>query len=314
LFPLHKILFFACTIIIGALFLFGAYTKIIGIQNFEWTLAETGFFSFGMANVLSRFLIIIEGIFGFFFLFNNHINKQLYKWAIFLCVFFNIYLVWVMMRYGFSGNCGCFGEVVLMTPLQAYFKNCILIAAIYFLHIKQYAIQHWLSYLVIIGCFAGIGYVIPPDFIFITENDTMLNEPIALQQLYGASADVKPSFDFKKGKHIIGVLSTSCHHCKSAAKKISIMQKRNVQLPFYFVFAGDDASLQLFYKETAAQNVPHQLNKDFTFITTLTGLHATNNMGGFPKILWVQDGKLIRITKNYLNLSESAVEQWLQQP
>jgi hypothetical protein len=293
--------------------LFSAYTKVIGIQNFEWTLAETGFFSFGIANILSRLLIIAEAIFGFFFLFNMHINKQLYNWAIYILVFFNVYLIWVMQTYGFSGNCGCFGEVVYMTPLQAYLKNCVMIAAIWFLHTKQYSVASWPKYVFAITSIAGILYVIPPDFIYITEPDTIVNEPIALQQMYSATADSKPNFDFKKGKHIICVLSTGCHHCKSAAKKISIMQKRNPTLPFYFVFSGDSVGLQNFYKESPAQNVLHQINTDYGFITMLTGLHA-NNMGGFPKILWVQDGKLIKITKNYFSLNESAIEHWQKQP
>jgi hypothetical protein len=308
-----KILYFTITVCIGALFLFSAYTKVIGIQNFEWTLAETGFFSFGAANIISRLLIITEAILGFFFLFNYHFQKQLYHVGIYLLVFFNVYLIWVLITYGFSGNCGCFGEVVYMTPLQAYLKNCLMIAAIWFLNYKQYHFAAWPKYLLVVGSIAAILYTIPPDFIYITEPDITVNEPIALQQMYSGTADSKPAFDFKKGKHIICVLSTGCHHCKSAAKKISIMQKRNASLPFYFVFAGDSAGLQQFYKESPAQNVPHQINSDYGFITMLTGLHA-NGMGGFPKILWVQDGKLIRITKNYFSLKQSAIEHWLKQP
>lgn len=308
----HKILYYTITVLIGALFIFSAYTKIIGIQNFEWALAETNLMSFGTANVLSRVLICLEAIFGILFLFNYHFNRQLYKWAAWLLMFFNIYLMWVMHVYGVSGNCGCFGTVIEMTPMEASIKNIVLIAFIYYLSCFRINDEIWSKIILFVAPIIAVIALIPPDFIFIQEKDTIVKEPIDLSTLYSAKANVAPTFDYHKGKHIICVLSTGCHHCKSAAKKMAIMVKRNSALPFYHVFAGDSASLQLFYKESPAQGIPHQINHDYIFITKLTSLHAKSN--GFPKILWVQDGNLVRVTSNYLNLNQSEIEDWLKQP
>jgi hypothetical protein len=306
----YKILYYTITVLIGALFLFSAYSKIIGIQNFEWTLAETNMMSFGVANITSRLLLIAEAIIGFFFLFNYHFKQKLYTWAVWLLVFFTIYLFWVMHTYGLSGNCGCFGDVVEMTPMQAVLKNIGLIALIYVLSIFKFQWQAWPKWVLIAASVIGILAIIPPDFIFITEKDTVIKESISLAEMYGDKASAKPTFDYTKGKHIIAVLSTTCHHCKSAARKIAIMQKRNSALPFYHIYQGDSNSLAMFFKEAKAANVPYQINADYAFINRLVGLHTAK---GFPKILWIENGNLVRISNNYFTLNQSAIEQWLQQ-
>ncbi len=307
---LSTILFYIITTAIGALFLFSAYTKIIGIQNFEWTLAETNLFSFSFANIISRILIIVEAILGAFFLLNIFAGKKLYTLAALLLAFFNIYLIWVMFQYGVSGNCGCFGDVVKMTPVQASLKNLGLIALIYLLSIWQTYHRNWIPFLVSIACIAGISYWIPPEFIYIKQKTQWIaNEPINLDTLYTADASAPPSFDYKKGKYLICVFSTTCHHCKSAARKIGIIQKRNPKMPIYAVFSGDSTSLKAFFEESKSQNVPYQLNKSLSFIYSLTKLHA--EVGGFPKILWVHNGKLVRVTNNYFDLNDADLNNWL---
>jgi thiol-disulfide isomerase/thioredoxin len=305
----YKILYYTITVCIGALFLFSAYSKIIGIQNFEWTLAETNIMSFGMANIISRIILIAEAIIGFFFLFNFHFNKKLYKYAVWLLVIFNIYLLWVMYAYGLSGNCGCFGQVIEMTPMQASLKNMGIIALIFVLSIFNIQWLVWPKWVIIgISCI-GILSIIPPDFIFISEKDVVVNQTISLNEMYTNTASTKPKFDYKKGKYIISILSTTCHHCKSAARKMAIMQKRNNSLPFYNIYSGDSTSLQEFFTEANAQNIPYQINSDYGFINRLLSLQGQK---GYPKILWVQDGKLIKISNNYFTLNQNAIEQWQQ--
>jgi hypothetical protein len=308
----QKILFYILTFCVGALFVYSAYTKYLTIQNFEYTLAETNLMSFGVANVLARILLIAETIIGLLFILNINFNKKLYIFAVWLLVFFNLYLMWVMHQYGISGNCGCFGEVVKMTPMQAIIKNIALIIAIYYLSCFRFSFEPWQKLLVFILPIVGIFWLTPPEFIFISEPDTILNQTVSLDEMYGANASNKPSFDYHKGKYIICVMSTTCHHCKSAARKLSTMYKRNHSLPLFAVYAGDSASLQTFFTESKAQIIPHQLQQDYTFINRLTsyGLEPA----GFPKVLWMQDGKLVRISKNYFTINQSAIEQWMKTP
>ncbi len=304
-----KVLFYFFTAILGITFLYSAYSKILTIQNFEWTIAETGIFSFGIANIVSRLLLVAEAVIGFLLLLNVSFNKKVYVIAAILLAVFSIYLFWVLKVYGNNGNCGCFGDEIKMSPLNGIIKNVIMLLLLGFLYKFE---TTWHNYYKIIALLAGIGlplWLAPPDFIFVKHKDTFNNKAIDLNGLFAKEAYPKADSSLLKGKHIITFLSTSCHHCKSAARKLATMYNRKPNLPLYNVFKGDSTSLESFFVETFSKKIPYQRNDNFFFIENAISFDSTR--AGFPKIMWINNGVVERISNSYFTLEENDIIDWV---
>ncbi len=303
-----RILFYLLNFLIGLLFLFGAYAKLQDIEPFEWSLAETGLIGFGMANILARVFICLEFFVGLLFVGSILLGNTIYALAAWLLFVFNIYLLWIIGTYGNNGNCGCFGNALQILPMEAYIKNLVLLLFVYIL--SRYSLKFgnaaakWQVYVLGLLPLLYTFTMQPPDFIFIKENDKVKPSALNLDELYGANASSKPNFNYKEGKHIISILSTSCIFCKKAARKIHSIQSRNSQLPFYNVILGDSISLIKFYAETASKTIPHQLNDNVPYFFKL----ANNRL---PCILWIENGNVVRIS-NYFNLQQTDIENWIK--
>lgn len=118
----------------GALFVFSGISKLLPIESFEFTLVNQGITSWTIAPYLSRFLISIEFFLGISFLLRINLKKILIPSAFILLIIFSIHLVYTIFTSGNTGNCGCFGELIQMTPLEAIIKNLILMGILVYLY------------------------------------------------------------------------------------------------------------------------------------------------------------------------------------
>uniref|UniRef100_A0AA94JNV4 Protein tlpB n=2 Tax=Flavobacteriaceae TaxID=49546 RepID=A0AA94JNV4_9FLAO len=85
-------------------------------------------FSESIAPWFSRILIGIEMALGILILQNNYLKKVIIPATITLLIVFIIHLSYeTFINGGNSGNCGCFGELIPMTPIEAIIKNFIAI-------------------------------------------------------------------------------------------------------------------------------------------------------------------------------------------
>jgi hypothetical protein len=307
LFLLKKILWLTISISIGALFIFSAYTKLIAIEPFEWTIAETGLMNFDAANIVARILIGLEFALGILFILNLNFKNYTYTIAAILLAIFNIYLLYILNVYGNSGNCGCFGQTVYMTPLQAYLKNMCMLFSIWVLSTYTYKniYNKWAKYLMLAGLLIGMVYtciVAPPEFIYIKEKNNFKSYAINLDAMYSDSASSKPAFDYKHSRKIIAVLSTSCHFCQKAARRMHSINMRQKNAPFYFIIGSDSSRLKTFLTTTQAYNIPMQLNKNEDFLMKIA-------QGSLPAIFWVQDGQVVK-KSNYYNINEAEMNAW----
>ncbi len=126
-------------IVVALLFLVSAIAKLypspyFAISTFEVKQLYTLGFSETLAPYFSRILIGIEFALGFLLL-NNHFLKRITIPAtIGLLSVFIIHLSYVtFLSGGNSGNCGCFGELIPMTPIEAIIKNIIAVGLLIWL-------------------------------------------------------------------------------------------------------------------------------------------------------------------------------------
>ena len=132
-----NILFTILSVCIGIVFLLSGISKIPSLEQFGWSIVETTFLPWGIAEWLARLLIGAELFLGILFLIQVRLRKIAIPLAILLLSMFSAYLILLIRDYGAQGNCGCFGEWIPMTPTQSLLKNIILLGCIVLLFIWQ---------------------------------------------------------------------------------------------------------------------------------------------------------------------------------
>lgn len=308
---MKKIITILLSISIGFLFIVSAATKIFPMEPFEYQFVDIGVASWKTAPYLARFFIGIEFFLGMLLILNISLRKFTLKFAISLLVFFCIYLSYKIISEGNTGNCGCFGEAVQMTPLQGILKNVVLIIACIVCYLsaeKDFWNSKWKK-LVIPVLFTGsmcLGFLIYP--LNATFSSTMdknnINYKVPLELMYDSTQIEKPKIDLTKGKHIIAFLSLTCPHCKIAAQKINIMHKKNPDIPFYLALNGDKELLNDFFDNTHAQDIPHNLFLGPGSFIQVAGLNL-------PIIMYLENS-IVRKKCNGLELDQEDMEAWLK--
>ncbi len=122
-------------IIISILFLFSAVAKSFPIWAFEKQLVDLGIVDWCKAPYLARLIIALETAIAFAILQKNYLKSFVIPVTIFLLIAFCAHLGIQMIEHGaMNGNCGCFGQLIPMTPLEAFLKNVITIALLIYLY------------------------------------------------------------------------------------------------------------------------------------------------------------------------------------
>ena len=128
-------------IVISFLFLLSAVAKLypspyFAISTFEVKQLYPMGFSEGFAPFFSRILIGIEFALGFLILQKNFLRSIIIPATILLLAVFTTHLTIVTIQDGGnSGNCGCFGSLLPMTPIEAIIKNVAAMALLVWLFI-----------------------------------------------------------------------------------------------------------------------------------------------------------------------------------
>lgn len=122
------------SVLLGLVFMYSAYTKLYPIEPFEYSFVELGA-GWKSSLFLARLLIGFEFVCGAFLILNLWLKRVTIPVVISVLVIFSVYLVLQIIRFGNSGNCGCFGTHLTMTPFEGIIKNimmCGLAAFVYF--------------------------------------------------------------------------------------------------------------------------------------------------------------------------------------
>lgn len=304
----RTILISILSVSLGALFLYSAYTKLLPIQTFEYTLVEFVHMPWWMAAVASRVLVGMEAALGVLLVFNIYGGgKWILKYSLGILAAFCIYLVYLWATAGNDVSCGCFGDVIWMSPSSSLIKNVIMMAFLVILLKFHTGInKKWAKY---VSIAAFIIITIVPLFVYPLPSNqpSFLNEgkyELDMSALYESEKTAPPSVDLRKGKHIIAFMSLTCPHCKMAALKMELMQRNNPDISMFLVLNGDSVNLEPFWEKTHAENIPNTMLLGRSFVS-LAGL-------SLPAIYWINDG-WVEANSTYLNMNQTEIERWLQE-
>lgn len=125
-------------IIVGALFIFSGYVKLVDPIGSEYKFQE--YFSEGVLNMeflipyafpFAILLIIAEIGLGVFLLLGY--KPKFTTWSVFLLMLIFLFLTWYSAYYNKVTDCGCFGDAVKLSPWETFYKNVIMLPMVLFL-------------------------------------------------------------------------------------------------------------------------------------------------------------------------------------
>ena len=298
------------SIAMGALFLFSGYSKLYPVEPFEYTFIDLGVANWMTAPFIARAMVGLEFFCGILLILHFQMRRFTLPMVVGLLLFFCVYLAMVIAVKGNKGNCGCFGEMLSMTPLQAIIKNIGLLLLCMLIYMMTYPFKFpfakWIGAVILI-----ISMALP--FILNTvdlENSKNLqpasaNYRLPLELLYASkkAVNLPPKIDLRQGKHIIAYLSLTCPHCRIAAQKIHVLHKKNPAIPFYLILNGKMEAYQPYVETYGLEDIPHQI---------FFGPEEYTKMSGpsLPQILWVNNS-IVERKSSYMNLGQQGIEEWL---
>jgi hypothetical protein len=272
---------------------------------FQWSFIDLGISNAFLAGIIARVMVGLELMLGLFLLFHIYLSRFTYKAVIAILSFFIVYLIIVIIRQGNSGNCGCFGDNISMTPIQAIIKNIIMIAVtvlLMFLYpARPYKYQ---EYVLMALCLAAFALPFIANRLYPSTAPSPYKQPIDLSLLYKYdSTGNTPREDLRAGKHIIAFMSLTCPHCRKAAYLMQMIHHDHPDIPMYLVLSGPEGLQNDFFKDTRAADIPHLYYSHIQEFLKLAG-------NGVPAIYWVNNSN-IEFRSDYYHTDATHIEDWL---
>jgi hypothetical protein len=340
-------------IIVAGLFIVSALGKIFPdpsmygtISTFEVQQLYPMGFSELLAKYFSRTLIGIEFSLGFLLLFPFNLKKWVIPSIILMLAVFCVHLSIEIATKGNVGNCGCFGSLLPMTPLQAIMKNVLSIGLLGLLLWKHDEVlpkkSNYLAMTnIVTACVLAMFMLIPlfkkptdvvatpptgPDTtetpknpispvtggttIPVDSNDTVKTpeKPIGPKQKKSGFAKYYANID--QGKKILCFFAPSCEHCQATAKELTEMRKANPDFPEVQILFMDEAPEEIpnFFKFAGA-TYPHKVLEIIEF------WNAIGNEKNVPGVCYLWNGNIMKFyegTEGKNQFSKSDLKLQLQ--
>ncbi len=262
-------------IILAIVFILSAISKLLAPGLFEITILDQGLItSREVAAYLGRLLIAMELFIGIALLQPYYIKKIVLPLSLLTLIGFTGILSYSYL-IGDTNNCGCFGEMIKMSPLEAIVKNIVLIFIGVYLFIKSdcKAQKFYIPTLILFISFIGVFIVAPiksyEDLTF-SKYTNFKNEG---------------RVDLTEGNKLVAIFFIDCEHCMETANEIVKLENETAKLNnFYMLFAGEETdSVQHFLSLTNIEHPYLRISIDDFF--ELIGSSP-------PRIYWLQNGKV----------------------
>lgn len=283
-----KLLSKTLQLLLAITFLFSAYTKAVGPGFFEITLMDQGIApNRFIAAYLARFFIGLEFALGFLMLLPFYV-KQLMQFTFFLLGGFTLHLIYLWF-IGDTDNCGCFGEMISMTPEQSIIKNIIMlaIALVVFKTAETKKIKK----------------TIPVVFSAVTIISMWIILPIPNHNEFPFDSfthfETRGRVDMSSGEKLVPVFNLDCEHCQETANELGKLKRSVENFPELYVLYFQEGSTSVEDFESITQSsFPYDLIEVNTFFDLIGDSP--------PRVYNLKDGKVLEIwdtdiTRNLIN-------------
>ena len=205
-------------------------TPLYGITKVfeEGQLIPMGF-SEGLAPFISRIIIGFEFFIAFAILQRNYIKKLVVPSTILLLLIFSIDLS-IKIFSGDTENCGCFGQLIPMTPLEALIKNIFTLLLLFYIY-KNVEDKKDSNFLLLLSSYLLI-LVMMFSLLPIPSNSSA-------KQMSSFSSYVEKDFGINNGKKILCFFDAGCEHCMDAAKSLTEIASNSIEFPDVHIIFSD---------------------------------------------------------------------------
>jgi len=193
----------------------------------------------------SRALIGLEFLVAIGFILPFYFKKITLPLSFYLLLFFSLFLGFEVFILGkWSGNCGCFGQLIPMTPPISLLKNVIalLLLGVFYLYRNEITERptpsFWKIIVAYLLLFSGL-YALSPKTC-IQEKPALAKGPLCTEVKMFESKFPK----LKEGIQVLCFFSPACPHCKVAAKNLHELRNKTNFNTHYIVFLEDEATSQ----------------------------------------------------------------------
>jgi hypothetical protein len=247
-------LVFILRVLISALFLLSALAKLYPTPMFGITkvfeqgqLIPMGF-SESLAPYFSRFIIGAEFFLAITILFNNYLKRLIVPISFAMIAIFSIHLS--TQIFGNSENCGCFGDLIPMTPLEALIKNILTLIVLAFIYIKIEDVKGKLTNLLIL-------FLIISTLMFALLPISSQNKSNGSSFLSHVKDEGFKSLDETK---ILCFFDAGCEHCQVTARILDSLSNLTPNFPeIYIVFSdAEEYNIPSFF-DYAGKEYPFQV-------------------------------------------------------
>jgi hypothetical protein len=318
-------------IILSFLFLLSAVAKLYPSPELGITLLEIKQlipmgFNACFAPYFSRFIIGVEISLGIALLLPHFLKTIVIPVSTLLLAIFVGHLTYEIIQTGNQGNCGCFGALLPMTPLQAILKNLGAIAMLVYLYFNVKDLEKGKNnFFILTSLFLGStlfmfgltpmekcesletvnaqNTVIEIDSTIVTsgneepsiktdsasKNDTVQKkiEKTGPKQVTSTFSKLVPGID--NGKKLLCFFAPGCDHCQDAAKSIAQMSKTIPDFP----------QVQIIFMEEETEKIPDFFKKaGKTFPSQILGIAkfytAMGTSKDTPGVVLMWNGNIIK--------------------
>jgi len=305
------------------------FSPYFAISTFEVKQLLTLGFSESLAPYFSRILIGIEFALGFLMLSNHFLKRITIPATVGLLSVFIIHLSYVtFLSGGNSGNCGCFGELIPMTPIEAIIKNIIAVGLLIWLwkiSEDDKKSNIWMLTSITLACILGLFMLAPMKASSVSisnsndniniSNDTIskLTDSVKIEEIKTIDSsklktdkpveeikkEVGPKqavsgysdlyADIDKGQKILCFFVPGCEHCRDAAKDLNALEKKHKDFPeVQIVFMDEEAEKIPDFFKYAGKQFPHKVIDIIPFWTKLGTGKDT------PGVVYLHNGNVIK--------------------
>ncbi|CAN1496699.1 hypothetical protein MCEGE10_00374 [Flavobacteriaceae bacterium] len=302
----------AIRISIAFLFLLSAVAKLypspyFAISTFEVKQLYPLGFSGDIASYFSRILIGIEFALGVLLLQKHYLRKLVIPATILMLAVFTTHLSIVTFQDGGnSGNCGCFGSLLPMTPIEAILKNIVaMVLLVVLLKVmpkkEESKSNFWvlstttLAFILLLFMLAPIqaksNFVdvtgtepeeaTPIETVVPVKSDSIV-KTVKVDTLKKAVAEIKDEPSQKKsgysscfssidkGKKVLCFFAPGCDHCQGVAKELTEMKSKIKNFPeIKIIFMNEEADLIPAFFKIAGAEYPYKIIEIIPFYTVL---------------------------------------------
>ncbi len=282
-------------ILIGAVFVAAAALKAVDLHAFAVQIQYYGVISEpGLVRYAALASVGVETILGALLLAGIRVRGLTYVANLLLLAVFTGLVGYAWAYHGLK-DCGCFGKLIPLGPLETTLKNAAMMALLIWAWLRAKRLDYGagasssnaaeaVRSLAALGALAVVALCI-----FFTDNAAFFNPPKVEKERPFAQFQVETPdgavLDLGQGEYFVAMMSTTCDDCAAAVAPLNEVYLSQSTPPLVALMLGTEESQQEFEANTSPE-FPRRLIDDLQFLS-LIGKEP-------PRFYIIQDGKPVR--------------------